>query len=58
MWHYVGAGSARVQLVTRTSLAGGSLLALTGAGTLVLGILVSLVYDVAVAAQHGVLPPA
>jgi NADH-quinone oxidoreductase subunit N len=41
---------------SRTSLAGGGVLALTGAGTLVLGIFVTLVWNVAVAAQHGILP--
>ncbi len=41
---------------SRTSIAGGGVLALTGAGTLVLGIFVTLVYNVAVAAQHGILP--
>ncbi|MDQ6855706.1 MAG: NADH-quinone oxidoreductase subunit N [Candidatus Dormibacteraeota bacterium] len=41
---------------SRTSLAGGGVLALTGAGTLVLGILVSLVLNVAILAQHGIIP--
>jgi NADH-quinone oxidoreductase subunit N len=41
---------------SRTSPLGAGVLALTGAGTLVLGIFVSLLYNVAVAAQHGVLP--
>jgi NADH-quinone oxidoreductase subunit N len=41
---------------SRTSLSGGGVLALTTAGTLVLGIFVTLVYNVAVAAQHGILP--
>ena len=41
---------------SRTSLAGGGVLALTRAGTLVLGIFVTLVWNVAVAAQHGILP--
>jgi NADH-quinone oxidoreductase subunit N len=41
---------------SRTSLSGGGVLLLTGAGTLVLGIFVALVYNVAVAAQHGILP--
>jgi NADH-quinone oxidoreductase subunit N len=41
---------------SRTSLAGGGVLALTGAGTLILGILVTLVYNIALAAQHGILP--
>ncbi len=41
---------------SRTSVPGGAVLALTTAGTLVLGILVTLVWNVAVAAQHGILP--
>jgi NADH-quinone oxidoreductase subunit N len=41
---------------SRTSIAGGGVLLLTTAGTLVLGIFVSLVWNVAVAAQHGILP--
>jgi NADH:ubiquinone oxidoreductase subunit 2 (subunit N) len=41
---------------SRTSLPGGGVLLLTTAGTLVLGIFVSLVWNVAVAAQHGILP--
>jgi NADH-quinone oxidoreductase subunit N len=41
---------------SRTSLAGGAVLLFTGAGTLILGIFVTLIYTVASAAQHGVLP--
>ena len=41
---------------SRTSLGGGGVLALTGAGTLVLGILVTLVLNVAILAQRGIIP--
>ncbi len=41
---------------SRTSLAGGGVLLLTGAGTLVLGILVTLVLNLAILAQHGIVP--
>ena len=41
---------------SRTSLPAGGVLLATTAGTLVLGIFVGLVWNVAVAAQHGVLP--
>ena len=41
---------------SRTSFAGGAVLVFTGAGTLVLGIFVTLVWTIAVAAQHGILP--
>ncbi len=41
---------------SRTSLAGGSVIAVTAAGTLVFGIFVMLLWNIAVAAQQGVLP--
>jgi len=41
---------------SRTSFAGGAVLVFTGAGTLVLGIFVTLVWTIAVAAQQGILP--
>ena len=41
---------------SRTSLTGGGVLVLTGAGTLVLGIFVTLVLNLAILAQHGIIP--
>jgi NADH-quinone oxidoreductase subunit N len=41
---------------SRTSVAGGGVLALTAAGTLILGILVTLVLNIAVLAQKGIVP--
>jgi NADH-quinone oxidoreductase subunit N len=41
---------------SRTSFAGGAVLVFTGAGTLILGIFVTLVWTIATAAQHGILP--
>jgi len=42
---------------SRTSFAGGAVIFATAAGTLVLGVFVFLLYNVATAAQQGILPP-
>ena len=42
----------------RASFAGGTMVALCGAGTVVLGVFVTLLYQVVTAAQQGLIPPA